>query len=964
MPLSNIFSNPQAIDRDIAVGETELFQDVEGSGPRVDYSVDRIGESPATGLADQGGPPGDGISSLVQDNYPSDAAAGLDLGQGLDPVTQGDLFASPIPLTQAEIDQNNLDSGYRVIDGRAVNLNGVPEIAREDFGEYDPFTYDWRSATDQSFRFLSPEDVGVPEGIEAVYGATERDPFRTDWADASFRIPEGYEGEMLTGDEMNAVQEAQTFISNFAVEAGEQGLSIREYLAALKFSDPQMFNAISEQLNNFGGLWDQYGGQYKFQAALHDSQQLAVDPLAPDELVKNSIDLLRDYVNAGAISQADAAVLASDPAALVQWLTGGGPSGTGIAGAGGTDANADPDKLYYDDDVDKLRPMMLDPVTNLPVPFLAANEKVVDGKVIRIENGAITVVRDEYEYSDSGSNETVQTVQPVQPVQPADGLDKDGNTLIYPTWDTEQKYPFIYNTVTGNHEAAILPGQTVDSEGRLLGENGGTIIREDFDYGFGFFDNSPGVDDAGNVVPPVSGNRTAPEREPAAVVPTTDAGLYDVQADIERAGADVLSLLYDPDSNIDVTSFIAQGGKQSPVFDPDLFKVVSESEYNDFNGPKAEGYDTTRRDNGNQWVWSYFILKNPVDALQLQYQQINLFDNKSGKAEPHSDFQMPQVNVFGPHRNVTNEPLMEQFDELVKERDYSYPARVSRMMSPEYNKGWDFNIFQSQPVQEYFLEEINNFLMQTGLSLESVAMQDHEDILYTGDAENVFDVNKFLQGYDDEDGNEVWGGALDGFRTLVNEQELGGLGSDEDLLSMHSLERLALLMSGITLPLHTMVRDEGDLRSSGSEFDDSQSISSVIMGMLEPYTPPPFLEGGFSAPIEGEETLGLDTVLGSFAGGSVPGMASGGYIGGIAGGMDDTVPATVDGSQPAALSAGEFVVPADVVSHLGDGNNQNGASKLYQFLDQVRTVKTGSVEQPAPLDDGMMSGIMGDSYGR
>ena len=80
--------------------------------------------------------------------------------------------------------------------------------------------------------------------------------------------------------------------------------------------------------------------------------------------------------------------------------------------------------------------------------------------------------------------------------------------------------------------------------------------------------------------------------------------------------------------------------------------------------------------------------------------------------------------------------------------------------------------------------------------------------------------------------------------------------------------------------------------------------------------------------------------------------------------MDDTVPATVDGSQPAALSAGEFVVPADVVSHLGDGNNQNGASKLYQFLDQVRTVKTGSTEQPAPLDDGMMSGIMGDSYGR
>ncbi len=80
--------------------------------------------------------------------------------------------------------------------------------------------------------------------------------------------------------------------------------------------------------------------------------------------------------------------------------------------------------------------------------------------------------------------------------------------------------------------------------------------------------------------------------------------------------------------------------------------------------------------------------------------------------------------------------------------------------------------------------------------------------------------------------------------------------------------------------------------------------------------------------------------------------------------MDDTIPATIDGSQEAALSSGEFVVPADVVSHLGDGNNQNGASKLYGFLDQVRSVKTGSTEQPAPFNDGLMSGIIGEYYER
>jgi len=80
--------------------------------------------------------------------------------------------------------------------------------------------------------------------------------------------------------------------------------------------------------------------------------------------------------------------------------------------------------------------------------------------------------------------------------------------------------------------------------------------------------------------------------------------------------------------------------------------------------------------------------------------------------------------------------------------------------------------------------------------------------------------------------------------------------------------------------------------------------------------------------------------------------------------MDDTIPATVDGSQEAALSSGEFVVPADVVSHLGDGNNQNGASKLYGFMNDVRAIKTGSTEQPAPLNDGIMASMIGEPYGQ
>jgi hypothetical protein len=73
------------------------------------------------------------------------------------------------------------------------------------------------------------------------------------------------------------------------------------------------------------------------------------------------------------------------------------------------------------------------------------------------------------------------------------------------------------------------------------------------------------------------------------------------------------------------------------------------------------------------------------------------------------------------------------------------------------------------------------------------------------------------------------------------------------------------------------------------------------------------------------------------------------YIPGAGGGMEDDVPATIDGSEPAALSSGEFVVPADVVAHLGDGNNENGASKLDGMMDRVRSTKTGNIEQPEEI---------------
>ena len=81
------------------------------------------------------------------------------------------------------------------------------------------------------------------------------------------------------------------------------------------------------------------------------------------------------------------------------------------------------------------------------------------------------------------------------------------------------------------------------------------------------------------------------------------------------------------------------------------------------------------------------------------------------------------------------------------------------------------------------------------------------------------------------------------------------------------------------------------------------------------------------------------------AAGGIIGMNTGYYLGGVTDGMADKVPARIDSGQEARLSDGEFVIPADVVSHLGNGNSDAGAKNLYSMMDRVRTDRTGNPNQ-------------------
>ena len=82
-----------------------------------------------------------------------------------------------------------------------------------------------------------------------------------------------------------------------------------------------------------------------------------------------------------------------------------------------------------------------------------------------------------------------------------------------------------------------------------------------------------------------------------------------------------------------------------------------------------------------------------------------------------------------------------------------------------------------------------------------------------------------------------------------------------------------------------------------------------------------------------------------YATGGITALAQGRYLGGATDGMADKIPAQIDGKQEAKLSHGEFVIPADVVGHLGNGNSEAGAQRLYEMMDRIRKARTGTAKQ-------------------
>jgi hypothetical protein len=118
------------------------------------------------------------------------------------------------------------------------------------------------------------------------------------------------------------------------------------------------------------------------------------------------------------------------------------------------------------------------------------------------------------------------------------------------------------------------------------------------------------------------------------------------------------------------------------------------------------------------------------------------------------------------------------------------------------------------------------------------------------------------------------------------------------------------------------------------------------------YRPSMYAEGGITTLASGgyDRQVGEDAYpTANMAHGGIANLGSysdgGQMLRGPGDGMSDNIPATIGGQRPARLADGEFVVPADVVSHLGNGSTDAGAKQLYAMMNKVRQARTGKVAQ-------------------
>lgn len=174
---------------------------------------------------------------------------------------------------------------------------------------------------------------------------------------------------------------------------------------------------------------------------------------------------------------------------------------------------------------------------------------------------------------------------------------------------------------------------------------------------------------------------------------------------------------------------------------------------------------------------------------------------------------------------------------------------------------------------------------------------------------------------------------------------LSGLGQNN--LGLGNLQEFAKLLNPQATNNLSNIDPQGNLIDQGASTSPLGNVGETPAGQIG--QPKSFYNelggglggmGGLNGNNNAFPLQGQYGIVKMAAGGMPPRFLSGGGDG-----MSDSIRASIDGKQEARLADGEFVVPADVVSHLGNGSSKAGAKQLYSMMDKVRRARTGNPKQ-------------------
>ena len=215
-------------------------------------------------------------------------------------------------------------------------------------------------------------------------------------------------------------------------------------------------------------------------------------------------------------------------------------------------------------------------------------------------------------------------------------------------------------------------------------------------------------------------------------------------------------------------------------------------------------------------------------------------------------------------------------------------------------------------------------------------------------------------------GSGISGGQTSGFGTTQGGPTgLGFTGYTDVYGSPMAVDPSAEAVAGVAAEVAAAVEDFGVAHAgevggpagpsdgepgSGTGPGEEGAAASAGMGMMAQGGVVDFYAqgGGISSLAYGGEAAPVGFANKAFEG-MVPGQGTG---------MSDDVPFSIEGNQPALLSRDEYVLPADVVSQLGDGSSGAGSDMLDTFVSSVRQNKYGNTNQPPPNGGGLLGSLM------